>query len=159
LVVLTFQVGHYWCALPAPQIQEIVAIAATIQVPGQPSMLEGFLNLRGTLLPVVRTAALFNIPFQAGLYAPIVIVRTSHGALGLLVSQVESVLTVDRAELHPLAADHVANEYAGAEFSIEDRKVILVDCARLLLSEERRRLAEMQAIVEQRISALQTVAP
>jgi purine-binding chemotaxis protein CheW len=159
LVVLTFQVGQYWCALRVPQIQEIVPIAATTQVPGQPSILEGFLNLRGRLLPVVRMAALFNLPFQANPYAPVIILRRGQDNLGLLVSQVESVIALDDLELHPLAAGHVANEYAEAEFSIKDRSVVLIDCGRLLLAEEQRRIAEMQATVEQRLRALEIVEP
>jgi chemotaxis signal transduction protein len=104
-------------------------------------------------------AALFNLPFQANPYAPVIILRRGQDNLGLLVSQVESVIALDDLELHPLAAGHVANEYAEAEFSIKDRSVVLIDCGRLLLAEEQRRIAEMQATVEQRLRALEIVEP
>lgn len=157
LVVLTFRVARHWCAFRAGLVQEIVAIPATTKVPGQPSILEGFLNLRGATLPVVRMAALFNLPVQCGLYSPVVVIRHGHDSLGLLVDEVDSVLTIAGEQLVPLAADHTANQYAEAEFTVGDRTAVLLDCGRLLLAQEHRRIGELQAQVEQRLKALEAV--
>jgi purine-binding chemotaxis protein CheW len=159
LIVLVFRVAGYWCAFRADRVQEMVANAAMAKVPGQPSILEGFLNLRGAILPVVRLAAFFNLPFESGLDATIIVIRHGKCSLGLLVSEVESVLTIDRSELRALAANHSANEYAEAEFAQEGRDVVLLDCDRLLLVEENRRIAELQSQVEQRLKALESVEP
>jgi len=136
-------------------VEEIVPIAATAKVPGQPSILEGFLNLRGAILPVVRMAAFFSLPLQSGLYAPIIVIRGGNRSLGLLVSEVESVSTVAAGELRKLTANHTANEYAEAEFDLNDRSVALLNLDRLLLAEEQLRIGELQWQVEQRLKALE----
>ncbi len=157
LVVLTFKVAQYCCAFRAGKVQEIVAIPATTKVPGQPSILEGFLNLRGIILPVVRMATFFNLPFQTSLYTPVIVVRNRHGSIGFLVSEVESVQEIDGGELRELAADHTANEYAEAEFATDGHTVTLLDCERLLLAEESRRISELQGQVQERLQALGAV--
>ena len=154
-MVLRFQVAHHACALRADQVQEIVAIAATTKVPGQPTMLEGFLNLRGTVVPVVRMATLFNLPFESSMNASVIILRTHSGSLGLLVDEVESVVGIDSGDLRALSANHSANEYAEAEFAVDGRNVVLLESGRLLLAEEKRRIGELQSQVERRVAALE----
>ena len=150
--VLTFRVGEFQAGIRADQVQEIVAIAATAKVPGQPSILEGFLNLRGDMLPVVRAATLFDVPCSIGDYSPVVVVRIHGARLGLLAEAVESVITVNSSDLHPVPSNFAPNECAESAFTVEQRECILLDCDRLLLVEETRRIAELRSQIDRRLS-------
>jgi len=155
VIVLTLRTGTYDCAFRVEQVQEIIAIPATIKVPGQPSILEGFLNLRGTVVPVVRMAALFNLVSPPDLHAPVIIIRTRNGTTAFLADEVDSVLTVSSDDLHALKPNHTATEFAEAEFVAGDQTYVLLDCDRLLLSEERRRMTELQAQIDHRRRAIE----
>lgn len=135
-------------------MQEIVALPQTVQLPGQPEILEGFLNLRGTVLPVVRTAVLFRQPPHAGLYSPIIVIRGAHGDVGLLVDEVRSVEDIAE-QWRPLAPGHSANEFALGEFVCDGENTILLDSARLLLVEEQQRLQQLQAELTRRRHSLE----
>jgi purine-binding chemotaxis protein CheW len=157
IVVLTFRVDRFSCAFRAGFVREIVAIAATTKVPGQPSILEGFLNLRGTTLPVVRLASLFNQRFQPSLSASVIVSEGRSGPLGLLVDEVESVVAIEVGDLRPLTANHIMNEWAEAEFVLNDRPVVLLEPDRLMLAEESRRIGELQAQTDARRKAVEWI--
>ena len=86
--VLTFRTGDTNCALQLGSVQEIVPLPALIQVPGQPRILEGFLNLRGTMVPVLSLGKLLGGDCADDAYAPILIVLVSDSTLALLVDDV-----------------------------------------------------------------------
>ncbi|MBL8217102.1 MAG: chemotaxis protein CheW [Bryobacterales bacterium] len=153
MIVLTFRIASYWCALRAEAVREIVPLAATCRVPGQPEILEGFLNLRGTLLPVVRLAVLFGLPCAPMPSSLILIVKGEAGSVGLLVDEVESV-TSATGELRRIGVGHTATEYAEGELAVEGRNVALLGAEQLLLGEERRRIRELQGQVQVRLQAL-----
>ena len=157
--VLTFRVAQFHCGLRTDHVREIIPIALTIKAPGQPSILHGFLNLRGAMLPVIRLAALFDLPFTPGAYSPIVITHARDISIGLLVDAVDDVLSIDSGDLRPVTAQHSVNECAEAEFAAEDHNVILLDSDRLLLSEESRRIGELHGQVQRRLSRLEEARP
>lgn len=154
-----FEVGPYRCAIPCEQTQEVVPLASTLVLPGQPSLLGGLLNLRGSLVPVVLLRRLFELPAEApSLYTPLILVHLPQTAklpstlLGLCVDRVLGVEELDPASLMPLPADHSLNDCAEAEFEEGGGRVSLLSLNRLLLSEERKRLEELAAEGRRRVA-------
>jgi chemotaxis signal transduction protein len=111
--------------------------------------------MRGTVVPVVSMAELFHLPFTCELYSPVILIRGHGGTLGFLVDEVESVMPVDAAGLRDLSPGHTANEYAEAEFTSEGRRIVLLDCDRLLLAEERLRIQELRTQLEARRQSIE----
>src|SRR4051812_27913366 len=73
--VLVFRVGEQLCSLPVECVREVVHRPELITAPGQPSVLEGFLNLRGQAYPVIRLRHVFGLtPALPDLYAPLIVV-------------------------------------------------------------------------------------
>jgi purine-binding chemotaxis protein CheW len=143
----------------AEHVREIIPIAASVKIPGQPSTIEGFLDFRGAILPMVRLAALFELAFVSSASSPVIVARISGSEIGLLVDGVDDLLTIEAGELHPVAANHSANEYANAGFFAGNREYVLIDANRLLLAEERTRILELESQVKRRqnsIGAVQT---
>jgi purine-binding chemotaxis protein CheW len=152
--LLTFRVAHFGCAMYAEHVREIVPMPAMTKIPGQPSILEGFVDLRGAILPIVRLAALFDLAFTPSAWSHVLVARISGSDIGLLVDGVDDLLTVDASELHPLAASQSINECATAGFNAGDRKYVLLDASVLLLAEEKARLAELETQVRQRLASV-----
>ncbi len=153
--LLIFQIAGHECAIPCEQVQEVISIAATVQSPGQPSTIEGFLNLRGEAIPVVMLRRLFALPeIEPGIHTPVIIARLGDTLTGLLVDRVNEVAMIDAEEIKPLAENHSLNQCADAYVTFDGRRVVLLDCDRLLLEEEKRRITELQTAMQVRLRQL-----
>jgi purine-binding chemotaxis protein CheW len=143
--LLVFEAAGRFCAVPAGCVQEIVFLAELTRSPGQPSVLEGFLNLRGRAIPVVRLDRLFDFPVsKATLHTPLVLLNTGGGTFAILVERVLEITPVPAAALQPLSENDSLNGCAEAQFTAEGRGVSVLTAGRLLLEKEKRCVAELQ---------------
>jgi purine-binding chemotaxis protein CheW len=143
--LLVFQVGRQACALPIEDVEELVPLPLLVQPPGLPSVLEGFFDLRGTAVPVLRLDRLFELPPQPpGLYTPLVVVRGDPGPLALMVDAADAVVAVPAEEFLPVREKNCFNDCAEAEVMAGGRLTHLLCRERLLLEKERRCLEEFR---------------
>ena len=100
--VLIFRVGTNVCAIVASSVAELILMPALMQPPGQPAILDGFLNLRGRAVPVVSAHQLFHLTLaEPDLHTPLIAIYTAAGPLALRVDSVEEVTAVDYDALLP----------------------------------------------------------
>ncbi len=150
---LIFRVAGHLCAVPAREVREIVHIAATTQLPGQPSVLHGFLNLRGSALPVVELRGLFGeAASEPGLYAPFIVLAGDDSPLALLADTAEEVIEIDQGALQPLAGQHSFNDCAEGQFLSPQGTVVALSADRLLLAKERACVAALRAEAQRRLA-------
>jgi purine-binding chemotaxis protein CheW len=143
---LLFEVAGSLCAVPAGCVQEIVFLAELERPPGQPSVLEGFLNLRGRAVPVVRLDRLFDLPLtEASLHTPLIVLKIGGETFAVLVEHVLEIASVPAAALQPLSENDSFNGCAEARFAAGRRAVSVLATGRLLLEKEKRCVAELQA--------------
>lgn len=139
-----FELAGQHFGLRLSSVSEIVPMAALSRPPSMPSLLEGFLNLRGTSLPVVRTAAVLGLPqSRLELHTPLVVVRGQRLPLALLVNRVLGVAAA--AAVMPIAASDSFNGCVEGRLTADGHDVNLLSLDRLLLEKERQVLAQFQA--------------
>jgi purine-binding chemotaxis protein CheW len=63
--VLVFEVGGDLYGLPTADVREIVRAVAVTPLPGAPRVIEGVVDLRGRLVPVLDVRARFGVPPRA----------------------------------------------------------------------------------------------
>jgi len=121
-------------------------MAELSRTPGQPSVLEGFLNLRGTAVPVIDIRRLFNLPpVEPGVYAHIIVLSGHPHPTGLRADRAVALVRPAADDWLPLAADHSFNQCAEAELLTPEGPAQYLSPDRLLLEQERRVVAELQA--------------
>ncbi len=154
--VVVFQAGGL-AAIPAAAVREIVAMASLAHAPGQPSVLEGFLNLRRQAVPVIRVGRLFDLP-QAppGLYAHAIVLRGGPQPSALLVDRVTAVYTPRKEDWLPIADNSSFNRCAEAQLITPVGVAHFLSCDRLLLEKERLSIAELQVRAQQYLEELET---
>jgi purine-binding chemotaxis protein CheW len=123
LVVFTLGAEEY--ALPVTRVQEIIRYGEPRRVVARDAWIRGVINLRGKILPVCDLAQRLGIPTVRAEGAKIVIVETGHGNAGLIVDDVEEVLTVEESQLDPSPTAGVGEIEAIA--TVGERLVILLD--------------------------------
>ena len=126
-------------------------MAAVLRLLGQPPIVEGLFNYRGTLIPVVLMRHLFSAPpVPFGLYTPLILVQSAGQRMALCVDRVVAVEEVDITTRRPVPANFAANDCADGEFISGENRFVLLSTERLLYAEELQRLHELSAEGERR---------
>ena len=121
--LVVFTLGSEEYALPIRQVHEIIRYTEPRSVAAEAGWVRGVISLRGKIIPVYDLAARLGI--EAGEGGKIVIVEMATDMAGVVVDDVEEVLTVEEAQLDAVPAAGSASIEAIAK--IDDRLVILLD--------------------------------
>jgi purine-binding chemotaxis protein CheW len=123
--LVIFSLGSEEYALPITRVQEIIRYTEPRSVASHTAWIRGVINLRGKIVPVCDLAQRLGLPTERLETAKIVIVETELGTAGVIVDDVEEVLTVsiDQLEVVP-SAD---SDYVEAIAKVGDRLAILLN--------------------------------
>jgi len=105
LELACFELGAGTWAVPIACVREIVPTPRITPLPDTPDLIEGVMDLRGTLIPVLDLASLL-VRGQAapGPRARTVVVEARGLVLGFRVDRATEVANVDASALEPLPA-------------------------------------------------------
>ena len=141
--VVSFKLGSEEYGVDIAQVQEINRMVAVTHVPRAPQFMEGVINLRGQLIPIIDLRTRFGMP-RAEHTKNTRIVVTEIGAkrVGMVVDSVSEVLRLpaDQVEPAPEMITGVDTEYIRGVGKIEDRLIILLDLAKIITGSEKREL-------------------
>jgi purine-binding chemotaxis protein CheW len=133
---LVFRLGPDEFALPIAAVDEVAHVPQQItRVPRTPAFLEGVINLRGEVLPVVDQRRRFGMPVLADERRRLVVVRTQRHRAGLIVDGVSEVLRVPARAIAPapdLAGETTQLVQGVINLEEAGRLVLLLDPAELL---------------------------
>jgi purine-binding chemotaxis protein CheW len=123
--LVVFSLGEEEYALPITQVQEIIRYTEPRAVAADAPWIRGVISLRGKIVPVCDLGARLGLPAELAANAKIVIVETGGGTAGVIVDEVEEVLTVEADQLDsvPGAGTNCIDSIA----KIGDRLVILLN--------------------------------
>ncbi len=96
LVVFTLSGQQY--ALPIQAVQEIIRYTQPREVASADSWVRGVISLRGRILPVYDLAARLGVTSEVSEQAKIVILETGSETTGVIVDEVDEVLTVQEQQ-------------------------------------------------------------
>ena len=132
-------------AVDIHQVQEINRMLEITKVPKSPEFVEGVINLRGKVIPVINLRKRFGLPFkQVDKQSRIVVVEIESKTVGLVVDSVSEVLRLPSEVVDPTPpiVTGVEAEYLSGVGRLENRLIILLDLNRLLTREEKNILTE-----------------
>jgi purine-binding chemotaxis protein CheW len=130
LVVFTLGAEEY--GVPITLVQEIIRYTPPRPIPGSRSHVEGVINLRGRIIPVVDLRARFGVAGDRPAEAKIVIVEMTELTVGIVVDEVREVLSVgaDQCDAPPDGAGDA--DYLDAVAKLEGRLLVILDMPKLL---------------------------
>lgn len=125
------------------KVQEIIRPVAITRVPHAPPFVEGVINLRGRIVPVIDLRKRFRLPERAhDKDTRIIVVELVDKVIGFMVDAVREVIRVDRATIEPppeLAVGIDAHYITGVA-KLDDRLLILLDLDEVLTTDEQAHL-------------------
>ena len=121
--LVVFSLGSEEYALPIGTVHEIIRFSEPRSVASEVPWIRGVIGLRGKIIPIFDLAARMGLePSGPG---KIVIVSSGAGQVGVMVDEVEEVLTVTSEQLEDVPSANSDSIEAIAK--IEDRLVILLN--------------------------------
>jgi purine-binding chemotaxis protein CheW len=142
LSVVVFRLGPDEYALPIDTVEEIADVPAEVRrVPRTPKFLEGVVNLRGSVLPVIDQRRRFDMPpAESANGRRLVVIRTGRHRAGLIVDSVTDVLRIpaDSVMPAPELTDDITRLVRGVvNLEQSGRIILLLDSSELLTRTER----------------------
>ena len=141
--LVVFQLGAELYGVEIARVHEIIRLQAVTRVPHAPAFVEGVINLRGKVIPVVDLRRRFGLPLAEHTRASrIVVVEIGDQVVGIVVDGVSEVLRVNHATIEPPSpvVAGVDSDYLHGIAKLPDRLVILLNLDRVLARDERRAL-------------------
>src|SRR3954452_11843393 len=129
--LVVFSLGDEEYALPITQVHEIIRFTEPRSVASADPSVRGVISLRGKILPVYDLATRLGVEARdASAEAKIVIVETDDAMAGVIVDDVEEVLTIESGQLGeaPIAGGRCIDGIV----KVEDRLVVLLDPAAIV---------------------------
>lgn len=158
--LLAFQVAGISCAIRLENVGEVLPLAMLSRPPGMPRMLEGFLNLGGTAVPVLRLDRLFGFKEQSlERYTPLIVLHGARCPLALLVERVDAVLSLPVSALAPLDDKDSFKSCAEGVIHTNGGALQLLSTERMFLKKEQECVAEFQAREQQRLAEVEAAHP
>ncbi len=145
LVVFRLSDGSY--ALDIQVVREINRLIDITPVPKAPDFVEGIINLRGTIIPVVDLGLRFEMPrTEHSKDTRIVVVESEGHTLGLIVDEVSEVLRIPEDEIDPatnMTTTGINLDYVTGVGKVGERLILILSPERLFTVEEKARLREI----------------
>lgn len=131
-----FRVGSEEYGLPIALVSSIIRYETVTPVPRAPRAVQGVIDLRGRVIPVVDLGKrLFGVEFEPQPRSRIIVTESDGGAVGLAVDGASEVATFVPDDMMPAPAAALPADIADAfeaVVHVGDRLVILLDLDRIL---------------------------
>ena len=127
--LVVFTLGSEEYALPIEAVHEIIRYTEPRSVASSVGWIRGVISLRGKIVPVYDLAARLGNGGAQGDDQKIVIVETATDKAGVIVDDVQEVLTIDAEQLEPVPSADGGSIQAIAK--VDDRLIVLLNAAGL----------------------------
>ena len=150
LQVVGFRIGNETYGVRIGAVREIVRVPEITAVPSAPDTIEGVINLRGKIIPVMDLRKRFGLTeITTDKKNRILVVELDNKLLGLIVNSASEVLKIAPSEIEApgnLFAEGESSYVTGVG-KLKGRLIILLDIAKLLHRPEFKRFEEAAELV------------
>ena len=146
LQLVTFSIGEEEFGVDILKVQEIIRTMEITKVPRAQDFVEGVINLRGKVIPIVDLRRRFGFSSKAhDKHTRIIVIEINNMIVGFVVDSVSEVLRIPAATVEPPppVVAGVESEYISGVGKLQDRLLILLDLDKLLSSEDMEALSKV----------------
>jgi purine-binding chemotaxis protein CheW len=150
LQVVGFRIGNETFGVRIGSVREIVRVPEITAVPSAPETVEGVINLRGKIIPVMDLRKRFGqSDIKPDKKNRILVVELENKLVGLIVNAASEVLRIAPSEIEAPGSLFAEGEssYVTGVGKLKGRLIILLDIAKLLHRPEFKRFEEAAELV------------
>lgn len=135
LQLVSFIIGNEEFGVDILYVQEINRMLPITKVPNSPEFVEGVINLRGRVIPVIDLRSKLGLPKkQHDKNTRIIVVEVNGNTIGFIVDAVSEVMRIplNITEAPPEMVAGVDAEFIKSVGKLEDRLLILIDLEKMI---------------------------
>lgn len=143
LKLVGFYLGPEEYAVDILKIKEIKLMQEITNVPKAPDFVEGVINLRGDIVPIIDLKKKLNLgEAQINEETKIIVVEIDMKMVGVIVDEVTEVIEIEDSQLSapPPIIGGIEAQYLKGVGKLGDRLLILLDLDKILTQEEKQQL-------------------
>lgn len=147
LQLVTFKLGTEEFGVDILKVQEINKMMNITKIPNAPAFIEGVINLRGKIIPIVdlrKRLGFREQPYDKS--TRIIVVELEGLVLGFIVDSVSEVLRIpeNTIEPPPSMVAGIESEYIEGVGKLDDRLLILLELKKVFSSPERKDIESIE---------------
>jgi purine-binding chemotaxis protein CheW len=138
--MVSFHLGEETFIIDILQVQEIIRRMELSRMPKAPEYVEGVINLRGSVIPVMDLRKRFGIPLpEENEQERIIVIKTADKPVGMIVDAVTEVLRLPRETIDPAPTvdSTIDTRFVSGVAKVRDKLLFLLDLKQLLLLSEK----------------------
>ena len=144
-----FVMGEELFGVDILMVQEIIREAFITPIPNSPEFIEGVINLRGSIIPVIDLRKRLGLLKDAKQNEDtwILILNIEDRVTGFIVDSVSEVLKIQKSTIKPppdIVVAGLQSQYIDGVCKIDKGLMVLLDFDRILLIDEIKRLKDME---------------
>jgi len=122
-------------------VREIIRMPAITKMPNTPDYVDGIINLRGTVVPIISLRKRFGLyEREKNNQSRILVMEVGNGLTGFVVDAVAEVIRITASEIQPppsIVQGNVAQDCITGVINHAERLLIVLDLNRLFSDEEK----------------------
>ena len=142
----TFCLGHEQYGVDILKFREIIRVMPITRVPCAERFVEGAINLRGIIIPIINLRARFGLPPKPiDSSTRIINMDVDHLIIGFIVDSIGQVrrIPANSVEPPPPVVASIDSEYITGISNVDDRLLIILDFDKIISEETLAQLAQM----------------
>jgi purine-binding chemotaxis protein CheW len=146
--VVTFTLNELDYAIDIGMIREIIYFKKTVPLPEAPPFVEGVLDLRGAIVPIIDLKKTIKMKRATNISAThILIVKLGQSVVGIIVDEVREVIRFDEDQIQSPQKIHQGPgaRYLKGVVKVDERLIFLLDLDAVLTNDEQALLSEIKA--------------
>lgn len=146
LQLVTFFLGDEEYAADILNIQGINRMVEVTKVPNTPEFVEGIINLRGKVIPLIDLRKKLDMEeVERDKNSRFIVVELGENVTGFIVDSVNEVLRINREiiEPPPKSLSSMNSDYITSVAKVDERLIILLDLQKVLSNKELSEIDEL----------------
>ncbi|HOP85406.1 MAG TPA: chemotaxis protein CheW [Syntrophorhabdaceae bacterium] len=144
--LVTFKIEEDEFGVDILKVQEINRMMNITRIPNAPDFVEGVINLRGKIIPIVDLRKKLGFPGKEyDKSTRIIVVELEGIVLGFIVDSVSEVLRIPNSTIEPPPSiiKGIESEFIEGVGKLEDRLLILLELKKVFTIQEHRSLEDL----------------
>lgn len=123
------------------KVREIIRMPSITKMPNTPHYVEGIINLRGKVIPIISMRKRFGLcESEYDSHTRIMVMDVAGGLTGFVVDAVSEVIRIHSSEIQPpptMVSGNIDQEFITGVFNHAERLLIIMDVDRMFSAQER----------------------
>jgi len=128
-------------------VKEIGIYKEPVKIPNAPDFIEGIINYRGEVIPIVNLKKRFNLKdLIISNNTRVIIININDKQVGFVVDEASQTIRIDEEQIEntPEMVTRIDSEYITGVGKVEDRLILIIDLEKVLTDSEKQKIEKLE---------------